>query len=467
MITLSPLSGPWTPSRHPGAGDDAREEEQAPAYAYLVELDYTRILLGCGGNESFSFARPQAAPIDPRARKRGVAPAPAVPVIAHDWEGGESAIRAAARPLDELLLELAPTIDLVLLSHSSLAHLGTLAWARTHAGLTAPVFCTMATQAMGRMTMLSAVRALRAERNVDLEMRVADELDIERGVPGAVAARKDDAPAYSNTDPDAEEAWLHAQALSALTAQRDPGGVQLAEVRTRLAASGMRLRVPTEQQVDDTFDHMTSLRYLQPHRFSSGALAGTTLTAYNAGHSLGGALWKLRSPDQGTILFALDWNHNRERHLDGAALMPHAGDASKGAELRRADVLVTSIGRGRVTNLKRKERDSALTGWIGDAVNRGGSVILPVDPTARTLELLVLLDQHWASTYDSRAWGVAGPRPHLCFVSPSGAEMLERARTLMEWTTREWATPTGTDNGKPKSKHQLQRDAVSSPLDFK
>lgn len=539
MITLTPLSVPWAP------GTEGREEERPPAYAYLVELDDARILLGCGGNESFSFARPEPAPSDPRARARarartqvsrntsgsqqpgpgtepglahkpgadgGAASTPASGSIAHqEWEGTESVLHAAQRPLDEILLELGPTIDLVLLNHSTLSHLGTLAWARSHAGLTAPVFATMATQAMGRMTCLSAVRAIRAERDVDLETRLADEMDLERGIPGAAQVLKKDesqplpatataaassapaapaAPAAStpaasatsapapapvprtHSDPDAEEAWLHAQASAAVTAQRDPSGVELAEVRTRLAASGTRLRVPTEQQVDETFDHITALRFLQPHRFGAGPLAGSTLTAYNAGHSLGGAMWKLRSPEQGTILFALDWNHNRELHLDGAALMPHAGDASKGAELRRADILVTSIGRGRAINLKRKDRNAALLSWITEALHRGGSVILPADPSARTLELLVLLDQYWTSTWGSNraGWGAAGagPRPQLCFVSPTGAEMLERARTLMEWTTREWAGTDQSDNsGKPKSKHQLQKDAVTSPLDFK
>ena len=55
-----------------------------------------------------------------------------------------------------------------------------------------------------------------------------------------------------------------------------------------------------------------------------GKCAGLILTAYSAGHSLGGTVWKLRSPTAGTIIMALDWNHNRERHLEATALLAPA-----------------------------------------------------------------------------------------------------------------------------------------------
>lgn len=112
-----------------------------------------------------------------------------------------------------------------------------------------------------------------------------------------------------------------------------------------------------------------------------GKCAGLTLTAYGAGHTLGGTIWKLRSPSSGTILIALDWNHNRERHLDGTALLassvspaPLAGDGAVAPRapqqatggildaVRRPDLLITDAERGLLTNARRKDRDAALLG---------------------------------------------------------------------------------------------------------
>lgn len=76
-----------------------------------------------------------------------------------------------------------------------------------------------------------------------------------------------------------------------------------------------------------------------------------------------------------------------------------------------------------------------------------------MDPSARLLELLVLLDQHWAYAYPNHK------SIPLCLISRTGKEVIERARTFMEWMTREWAR--GTEDGKKRA------NQISSPLDFK
>jgi len=241
------------------------------------------------------------------------------------------------------------------------------------------------------------------------------------------------------------------------------------------------LCVATPDEVDVAFDHISTLRYLQPTQLE-GKCAGLTLTAYSAGHTLGGAVWKLRSPSSGTLLIALDWNHNRERHIDGTslistsvnnALTPTGPSSSSGGiadAIRRPDVLITSMARASYTNSRRKDRDAALLDVIHNTIRGGHSVLIPVDASARLLELLVLLDQHWAFAY-----------PHvrfpLCLVSATGKEVVERARTLMEWMTREWAranaSQAGAEEGNeapPPKRQRGQRgmasQAPASPLDF-
>lgn len=123
---------------------------------------------------------------------------------------------------------------------------------------------------------------------------------------------------------------------------------------------------------------------------------------------------------------------------------------------------------------------------LSDLINRtlqsGHSLLFPVDPSARLLELLVLLDQHWSYAYSS---GGMDKRFPLCLVSRTGKEVVERARTFMEWMTREWATRGGApgasmgpdeeqgkgQSGRGASKRDKDRaakqQATASPLDFR
>lgn len=49
----------------------------------------------------------------------------------------------------------------------------------------------------------------------------------------------------------------------------------------------------------------------------SGDLSHVLLTPFPSGHTLGGSLFKLRSPTSGTVLYAVGMNHTSERHIDG------------------------------------------------------------------------------------------------------------------------------------------------------
>jgi cleavage and polyadenylation specificity factor subunit 2 len=48
-----------------------------------------------------------------------------------------------------------------------------------------------------------------------------------------------------------------------------------------------------------------------------GDLSHLLLTPFPSGHTLGGTLYKIRSPTSGTVLYAVGINHTGERHLDG------------------------------------------------------------------------------------------------------------------------------------------------------
>lgn len=64
------------------------------------------------------------------------------------------------------------------------------------------------------------------------------------------------------------------------------------------------------------------------------------------------------------MLYAVDMNHMRERHLDGTVLMrgSSGGSANVFESLLRPDLLITDAERANVTAARRKDRDAALLG---------------------------------------------------------------------------------------------------------
>ncbi|KAK6519143.1 hypothetical protein TWF281_003832 [Arthrobotrys megalospora] len=80
---------------------------------------------------------------------------------------------------------------------------------------------------------------------------------------------------------------------------------------------------PSSDDIDRYFDVFNSLKYSQPYTFPSPPLAGLTITAYRAGHSLGGTIWRIQhSHSSENILYAISWNHLRDAHLSSASFLP-------------------------------------------------------------------------------------------------------------------------------------------------
>lgn len=92
--------------------------------------------------------------------------------------------------------------------------------------------------------------------------------------------------------------------------------------------------------------------------------------AYRAAHTLGGTIWALRSPLYSvatsaapTLLYAPVFNHVKERHLDGAALLVSgAGSLRVGEGMARPNMLLLGAERGASKALKRRDRDRVLLG---------------------------------------------------------------------------------------------------------
>lgn len=130
---------------------------------------------------------------------------------------------------------IAPTIDLVLLSHGDLAHAGLFPYAFCRWGLRAPCYSTIPVQATARISATEDVEGLRDEQEMD---------DADMG--------------GDTNDPPLPETETH-QAANA-----DDEQMQGEEDFKPLTKQRKRKFVATIHEVNEAFDSVNTLRYSQP-----------------------------------------------------------------------------------------------------------------------------------------------------------------------------------------------------------
>lgn len=162
--------------------------------------------------------------------------------------------------------------------------------------------------------------------------------------------------------------------------------------------------------IDRAFEHVTLLRYAQSFYLAHSSI---TVSALPAGHTVGGAIWRFRKGDE-TVVYAPSLNHKRETILDGAPF----------ELLARPTLLITGAEQALQVAVARKTRDDALFEAIGAAVKANGNVLIPVDTASRSLELIQLLEGHWAA---SRT------RPSLALLTHQSKRTVDYAQGLLEW----------------------------------
>lgn len=238
------------------------------------------------------------------------------------------------------------------------------------------------------------------------------------------------------------------------------------------------LQPPTSEEIASYFSLIHPLKYSQPHQplpspFSP-PLNGLTITAYNAGHTLGGTIWHIQHGLE-SIVYAVDWNQARENVLSGAAWLGGAG--AGGAEvieqLRKPTALVCSSRGGERVALPggRTKRDELLLDMIKSSVSKGGIVLIPTDSSARVLELAYLLEHSWRTENKEDDSPLRTSKLYLAS-GHIGATM-RHARLMIEWmddgVIREFEA-MGADKKKKQNKSKDDDDDQGSsggPFTFK
>ena len=297
----------------------------------------------------------------------------------------------------DALQPLLADVDCVLLSHSGFRHVGSLAYLRRRCGLRCPVYCTLPVQSMGAMTMYDVY-------------------------------------------------------------QQEVAGWR------RRVDDGSEEELFTLDDVDAAFDAMIPLKYSEerplPPKLAGSGGGGVgegqgrlRISPHQSGHSVGGAVWRiLRESD--VLLYAVDYNHGKERHLDGGVLEAFTRPALlllDTAALHQHPAFDQAGGSGR------KAREARLREELRRTLSAGGVALLPCDSSGRVLELLLFL------YLDDDVRRMQAP---LIFASPQADATVDFAAQSIEWLSTACNNLVHTTHTNPFSMEQLHRlrsfDAVQS-----
>ncbi|KAL5727474.1 hypothetical protein ACHQM5_000666 [Ranunculus cassubicifolius] len=168
----------------------------------------------------------------------------------------------------------------------------------------------------------------------------------------------------------------------------------------------------TLDDIDSAFQGITRLTYSQNHHMS-GKGEGIVIAPQVAGHLLGGTVWKI-TKDGEDVIYAVDFNHRKERHLNGTSL----------ESFTRPAVLITDAYNALNNQLSTRERDQKFLELILKTLRSDGKVLLPVDTAGRIVEILLILEQFWTQN------NLSYPIFFLTYVASSTIDYIKRA---LEW----------------------------------
>ena len=230
------------------------------------------------------------------------------------------------------------------------------------------------------------------------------------------------------------------------------------------------LQPPTNEEIASYFALIHPLKYSQPHQplpspFSP-PLNGLTITAYNAGHTLGGTIWHLQHGME-SIVYAADWNQTRENVFSGAAWLDNSGGG--GAEvieqLRKPTALVCGTRGAERTPLAggRKKRDDLLLDMIRTAVGKGGTILIPTDTSARALELAYVLEHAWRRAFAERIGDNPLRNTKLYLASGTVGATMRYARSMLEWMDDNVVREFEAESINVSNRQHKRADSKSNP----
>jgi cleavage and polyadenylation specificity factor subunit 2 len=179
----------------------------------------------------------------------------------------------------------------------------------------------------------------------------------------------------------------------------------------------------TPDSIDYAWERLVPLKFSQhlmlegPGRSGAVVVGGIEITPYAAGHTLGGAVWRIKI-GMDEIVYCSHYNHMNERHLDKTILQT----------LQRPMLLICGSSNAlTVHNDKRSDRDKLLFETVATTLRAGGNVLIPMDAVGRVMEVAVLLDTMWQQTR---------PQGSLVMLSSQAYNVTVATSSLLEWMSK-------------------------------
>lgn len=240
---------------------------------------------------------------------------------------------------------------------------------------------------------------------------------------------------------------------------------------TSSAPSSILLQAPSTNEIAEYFNLINPLKFSQPHEPEpspfSPPLNGLTVTAYSAGHSLGGTIWHIQHGLE-SIVYAVDWNQAKDSALQAAAWLGSGGTEII-ESLRRPTALICSSRCSQRALLPggRAERDQHMLQLIKDTTAQGGSVMIPTDTCGRSLELAYFLEDSWDK--DTAGSNDAGSLKNTdaIFASVSGGLTMRLAKSMLEWMDQDIVREFEVAGQGNSSRNQDGKQNPKIPFDFK
>ena len=193
------------------------------------------------------------------------------------------------------------------------------------------------------------------------------------------------------------------------------------------------------EELDEAVSQLQTIKYSQAIYLPSVEDPQLSITAHRAGHVVGGAFFVLqRVQDETVVVVTATYNVAKELHLDSSTLLQHASTPDVlvtrpgGPSMRALQALYSpSSSSGNKKNTQQapplvSQVQRQLVEHILSVLRRDGNTLLPVDASGRSLELILLLSQHWEKHRLSGTY-------NLVWLGPMVGNTIEFGRSQLEW----------------------------------
>jgi cleavage and polyadenylation specificity factor subunit 2 len=140
----------------------------------------------------------------------------------------------------------------------------------------------------------------------------------------------------------------------------------------------------TLDDIDLAFEKIHQLKYSQTFNLT-GKGQGLQITPLPGGHVIGGTIWKILKEGEEEIIYAVDYNQHKERHLNGCQI----------ESILKPTLLITDSNNFLNNQIKRRTRDEILLENILKTLRSDGNVLICTDTAGRVLELAHWFEQLW------------------------------------------------------------------------